>query len=52
MSNDKKLHTSFYIERGLQDSIKIQIIQKKKWSKFNDYVIEALKEKYEREQTK
>jgi hypothetical protein len=45
----KKVHTSFYVEEEIRDAIKIQIIQKKKWSKFNDYVLEALKEKLEKE---
>ena len=49
MSKEKRVHTSVYIEEAFLDEIKMQMLKKKKWKSFNAYLLEALKEKLEKE---
>jgi hypothetical protein len=46
----KKPHTSLYYDEGLMDRVKMILILGKKWKNANEFIIEAIKEKLEREE--
>lgn len=45
----RKPHTSLYHDEGLMDEVKMLLIKTKKWKSANEFIVEAIKEKLQKE---